>query len=76
MMRVWPMYVKIKLASIICSDTDAGHLGHFRQGQKLDYMCEQMASVMSLDTVNLPTISAHTKMSLPKVSSPIRTRHS
>ena len=46
-------------ASVKCSDTDAGHLGHYRQWRKLDYICEHMASVGSLDVVNLPTISAN-----------------
>ena len=41
-------------------DTDAGHLWHYRQGQKLDYMYEHMASARILDVVNLPTISADT----------------
>ena len=48
----------------------------FQAGSKLDYICEHMASVGSLDVVNLPIISADTNMSLPMVISPIRTRHS
>ena len=47
-------------------DTDAGHLLHYRQGRKLDYIYEHMASVGSLDVVSLTTISADTKMSLPR----------
>ena len=66
----------ITWASVKCSDTDAGHLGQYRQGQKLDYMCEHMASAGSLDVVNLPTVGADTNMSLPMVISPIRTRNS
>ena len=46
--------------------TDAGHLLHYRQGRKLDYIYEHMASVGSLDVVSLTTISADTKMSLPR----------
>ena len=45
-------------------NTYAGHLWQYRQGRKLDYMYEHMASAGSLDVVNLPTISADTKMSL------------
>ena len=47
-------------------NTDVGHLWHYRQGQKLDYMYEHMASARSLDVDNLPTMSADTKMSLPR----------
>ena len=47
-------------------DTDAGNFWHYRQGQTLDYMYEHMASVGSLDVVNLPTLSADTKMFLPR----------
>ena len=47
-------------------DTDAGILLHYRQGRKLDYIYEHMASVGSLDAVSLTTISADTKMSLPR----------
>ena len=47
-------------------DTDAGHFGHYRQGQTLDYMYEHMASAGSLDVVNLPTVSEDTHMSLHK----------
>ena len=54
-------------ASVKYSDTDAGHLGHYRQGQKLDFMCEHMASVGSLDVVSLPTVSADANMSIPMV---------
>ena len=39
-------------------DTDAGHLWHFKQGKKLEYVYEHMAIVRSLDLENLPTISA------------------
>ena len=39
-------------------DTDAGHLWHFKQGEKLEYVYEHMAIVRSLDVKNLPTISA------------------
>ena len=42
----------------------AGHLWHYRQGRKLEYMYEHMASDGSLDVVNLLTISADTKVSL------------
>ena len=45
-------------------DTDAGHFGHYRQRQTVDYMYDHMASAGSLDVVNLPTISADTIMSL------------
>ena len=47
-------------------DTDAGNLLHYRQGRNLDYKYEHMASVGSLDVVNLPTLSADTKMFLPR----------
>ena len=47
-------------------DTDAGNLLHYRQGRNLDYIYEHMASVGSLDVVSLTTISADTKMSLPR----------
>ena len=47
-------------------DTDAGNLLHYRQGRNLDYIYEHMASVGSLDVVNLPTLSADTKMFLPR----------
>ena len=47
-------------------DTEAGHLWHYMQGQKFDYMYEHMANVGSLDVVNLLTISADTNMSLPR----------
>ena len=45
-------------------ETDAGHYTHYRQEQTFDYMYECVASAGSLDVVNLPTISADTKMSL------------
>ena len=45
-------------------NTDAGHL--WQAGWKLDYMYEHMASVGSLDVVNLPTMSTETEMSLPR----------
>ena len=51
---------------LLFDDTDAGHLRHYRQRQKLDYMYEHMPSAESLDFVNLPTISADTKQSLPR----------
>ena len=43
MMRVWPMYGKNNLGSyhvLQFDDNDAGHLRHYRQRQKLDYMFE------------------------------------
>ena len=46
--------------------TDAGHLLHFMQGRKLEYMYEHMATVRSLDVVNLPKIGPYTTMSIPR----------
>ena len=37
-----------------------------RGGGELDYMYEHMATVESLEVVNLPAISADTKMSLTR----------
>ena len=48
-------------ASVKCSDTDIVNVGHYRQGQKLDYMCEPIASVGSLYIANLPTVNADTR---------------
>ena len=47
-------------------NTDAGHLWHYKQGEKLDYMYEHMAYVGSLDIINLPTMNADTKKSLTR----------
>ena len=47
-------------------NTDAGDFWNYRYGRKLDCMYEHMASVGSLDIVNLPTISADTNMPSPR----------
>ena len=67
MMRVWPIYGEQYMGSyhvLQFYNTCAGHLWHYRQGRKPDYMYEHMASDGSLDVVKLLTISADTKMSL------------
>ena len=60
-MRMCQMYEKNYMRSyhmLQFKDTDAGHLWHFKQGEKLEYVYEHMAIVRSLDVKNLPTISA------------------
>ena len=39
-------------------DTDAGHMWHFKQEEKREYVYENMAIVRSLDVKNLRTIGA------------------
>ena len=63
------MYGKYDMRSyhmLHLKDTDAGHLWHYKHGGKHDYMYEQMATVGSLDVVNLPTITADTTVSLTR----------
>ena len=60
-MRIWQMYEKNDMRSyhkLQFKDTDAGHLWHFMQGKKLEYVYEHMAIVRNLDVKNLPTIVA------------------
>ena len=55
------MYEKSDMRSyhmLLSKDTDAGHLWHFKQREKLEYVYEYMVIVRSLNVKNLPTISA------------------
>ena len=63
------MYGKRTCTAIICSNLNALMLGVcdiLSSGGELEYMYEHMATVRSLDVVNLPTISPYTTMSITR----------